>query len=424
MEKPMEPNRGTGLRVAALTGLYFSYFMSYFIKLSPSIIMPVLQQQYSFTSAQTGFIASMYFLPYATMQFFVGPLCRKLGTGPFVGSGLLISCVGLLVFSNGSTVAALALGRFLLGLGTSPIFIGLVYYMRGSFDPARYARYYGLGIFISNLGSIFAAAPLKAILNVISIDSFFLLLSIVTACLGLFMIIIDRQPKQTDEPHAEGQQKILVGLGRDLKAVVTVPILLAGLLMWLIQAPSLVSYQGLWCTKWTGVAFPSFEHLSGLSGIAISIGSMIASLMGEKLVASFKKRTGRPLGIMLTRICLLHIGATMLLSIAKLKDSAPLFVLSMLCDVLFGFTTGSIIVQVGVLVKENTTEEHNASIMGVFNGLGCISQQLAQWITGISIDLFVLKTSQNLAFCLTFTCLAVLFGLFTFASSRLQRRNS
>ncbi len=422
MNKPMEMHKGTGLRVAALIGLYFSYFMSYFIKLSPSIIMPVLQQQYNFTSAQTGFIASMYFLPYATMQFFVGPLCRKLGTGPFVGSGLLISCAGLLVFSNGSTVAALALGRFLLGLGTSPIFIGLVYYMRGSFEPSHYARYYGLGIFISNLGSIFAAAPLKAILKVLPIDDFFLILSIVTACLGLFMIIIDRHSGKKAAAQAEGQH-ILAGLAKDLKSVVTVPILLAGLLMWLIQAPSLVSYQGLWCTKWTGTAFPSFEHLSGLSGIAISIGSMIASLLGEKLVSSFKKRTGRPLGTMLTRICLLHIGATMLLSISKLQDSALLFVLSMLCDVLFGFTTGCIIVQVGVLVKENTTEEHNASIMGVFNGLGCISQQLAQWITGISIDLFMLRTGANMAFSLTFTWLAVLFGLLTFASYRLQKRN-
>ncbi len=422
MDKPMELQKGTGIRVAALIGLYFSYFMSYFIKLSPSIIMPVLQQQYNFTSAQTGFIASMYFLPYATMQFFVGPLCRKLGTGPFVGSGLLISCAGLLVFSNGSTVAALALGRFLLGLGTSPIFIGLVYYMRGSFEPSHYARYYGLGIFISNLGSIFAAAPLKAILKVLPIDDFFLILSIVTACLGLFMIIIDRHSGKKAAAQAEGQH-ILAGLAKDLKSVVTVPILLAGLLMWLIQAPSLVSYQGLWCTKWTGTAFPSFEHLSGLSGIAISIGSMIASLLGEKLVSSFKKRTGRPLGTMLTRICLLHIGATMLLSISKLQDSALLFVLSMLCDVLFGFTTGCIIVQVGVLVKENTTEEHNASIMGVFNGLGCISQQLAQWITGISIDLFMLRTGANMAFSLTFTWLAVLFGLLTFASYRLQKRN-
>ena len=126
---------------------------------------------------------------------------------------------------------------------------------------------------------------------------------------------------------------------------------------------------------------------------------------------------------MLTRICLLHIGATMLLSFSKLQDSALLFVLSVLCDVLFGFTTGCIIVQVGVLVKENTTEEHNASIMGVFNGLGCISQQLAQWITGISIDLFMLRTGANMAFSLTFTWLAVLFGLLTFASYRLQKRN-
>ena len=118
--------QSTQRKTVALLGFYFAYFLSYFIKLSPSIIMPVLQARFNFTSGQTGFISSMYFLPYATMQLFVGPLCRKIGAGPLTGTGLIIGAAGLLIFSNGTTIATLAMGRFLLGRGTSPVFSAMI----------------------------------------------------------------------------------------------------------------------------------------------------------------------------------------------------------------------------------------------------------------------------------------------------------
>ncbi len=406
--------------MAGLIGFYFSYFMSYFIKLSPSIIMPVLQETYNFTSAQTGFISSMYFLPYATMQLFVGPLCRKFGAGPLVGAGLVVAAAGLLIFSNGTTVAILALGRFLLGLGTSPIFIGMIYFMRGAFKSERYARYYGFAIFVSSLGSIVAAAPLKAILKVLPIDSFFFGIAIFAAALGLFMIAIDRSRR----PKPEVRTNLLVGIAKDLKLVLATPILLAGLLLWLVQAPSLVCYQGLWCTKWTATAFPSLEHLSGISGIAISIGMIFSSTLGEDWVESYKRRTGKTLWQVLVRLCFLHVVSTMLLSLTKQIDNAPMFCLAMLGDILFGFTTGSLIVQGGVFVKENTSAEDNASAMGVYNFIGCVSQQLSQWLTGVEIDLFVVSTGLSLAFCLTFTTLAVIFVVLTVVACRIKNKHA
>ena len=397
-----------GIRLVALLGLYLSYFLSYFIKLSPSIIMPILQEKYGFSSGQTGFIASMYFLPYAAMQFFIGTLCRRFGAGKTVGTGLAISALGLLIFSKGTTVPVLAIGRFLLGLGTSPIFIGMLHYMRNAFESERYARYYGLGIFVSGLGSIFAAAPLKAILRVVDANGFFVCLSALAFCLGIMMFLIDRKP---EDHYVSGG--ILRGIGRDIKLVFTTPVLLAGLCMWLVQAPSLVCYQGLWCTKWTEVAFPTLSRLSGWSGIAISIGSILSSLFCERLTNFYARRTGKTRGRILSEIGSVQIFATLLLGISKLTCSVPMFAFSMFCDVLFGFTTGTIIVQSGVHVKENTAAERNAAVMGVYNGIGCTSQQLSQWLTGISIDVFVVKTSLNTAFFLTFGFLAVVFVFLT-----------
>ena len=408
---------GRGIRIVALLGLYVSYFLSYFIKLSPSIIMPILQEQYGFSSGQTGFIASMYFLPYAAMQFFIGTLCRKFGAGKTVGTGLVISAAGLLIFSNGTTVLTLALGRFLLGLGTSPIFIGMLHYMRNSFESERYARYYGLGIFVSGLGSIFAAAPLKSILRVVDIGRFFVLLSLLTIGLGVIMFLIDRKPDD-----CSGSNGILRLIGKDIKLVFTTPILLGGLCMWLIEAPSLVCYQGLWCTKWTETAFPNLAHLAGWSGIAISIGSMLSSLFCEKLTNLYALRSGKSRGKILSEIGVLQVFATILLGVSKLKCSVPMFAFSMLCDVLFGFTTGTIIVQTGVLVKENTAAERNSAIMGVFNGIGCTSQQLSQWLTGLSIDLFVIRTNLNTAFFLTFGLLAVIFVFLTMGCAVLIKK--
>ena len=411
-------NSSSRIKMIGLMGFYLAYFLSYFIKLSPSIIMPVLQARFNFTSGQTGFISSMYFLPYATMQLFVGPLCRKFGAGPLTGAGMIIGAAGLLIFSNGTTIATLALGRFLLGLGTSPVFIGMIYYMRDCFEGDRYARYYGFGIFVSSIGSIVAAAPLKALLEVVPSETVFISIAVMTFVLGAFMIFIDRRRRVAQEAG----QNLLASIGKDVRITFTSRMLVAGLMLWLIEAPSLVCYQGLWCTKWTATAFPAHESLSGLSGIAISIGTIIASTIGENWVNAYKKKTGRTLGQTIIRICLLHILATMLLSFSKQADNMPMFCCSMLCDVFFGFTTGSIIVQGGVYVKEHTTAKDNASVMGVYNFIGCISQQLSQWLTGVEIDLLVVTTGLNMAFCLTFSTMAIIFCFLTVISKALMRK--
>ena len=407
MENSLD-RKSANTRLAALLGFYLAYFLSYFIKLSPSIVMPAIQQRYGFTSGQTGFISSMFFIPYAIMQFFVGPLCKRIGAGNLVGTGLAVSGLGLLIFSNGSTVATLAMGRFLLGLGTSPIFIGMIYFMQRSFtESAKYARVYGLGIFVSNLGSIIAAAPLKAVLNVVPMNSLFLGFAVFAVVLGLYIAFADRAFKT--ESLDTGSSK--ANLVHAFKLTFTTPVLVSALLLWLIQAPSLVSYQGLWCTKWTATAFPSLEGLSGWSGIAISIGSILSSLFCEKLFRLYSQGTGKTRGKAVLRTCLLHMLATLLLAVSKQNSSAAFFALSMLCDVLFGYTTGAIIVQVGIIVKEHSDPAENASIMGVFNGVGCLTQQLGQWLTGVSIDLFCLVVALNASFSLTFVCLAVVFVL-------------
>ena len=89
----------------------------------------------------------------------------------------------------------------------------------------------------------------------------------------------------------ESGQNLLASIGKDVRITFTSRMLVAGLMLWLIEAPSLVCYQGLWCTKWTATAFPAHESLSGLSGIAISIGTIIASTIGENWVNAYKKKT-------------------------------------------------------------------------------------------------------------------------------------
>ena len=105
-------------------------------------------------------------------------------------------------------------------------------------------------------------------------------------------------------------------------------------------------------------------------------------------------------------------------------ESIIFFFAASVISVLFGFTTGSIIVQGGVFVKENTSARDNASVMGVYNCIGCISQQLGQWLTGVEIDLFVGSVGLSLAFCLTFTTLAVLFVILTILAYRILKRIS
>lgn len=406
----------------SIVGLYTAYFLCYLVKLSPSAIMPQLQVQLNLTSSQVGFISSMYFLPYALSQFFVGILCRRYTAHTVCGAGLFISLIGLLLFGYGNSVAALAIGRFFLGLGTAPFFIALVFYLQNCFEGAEYSRIYGYSIFVGNIASAIAAYPLQAVLRVCDRGTLCIAIGVISGLLGLVLVILSSHSGVS--PIKEKTSGVFRQIGSDLVTIARSPLLLSGLLIWLIQCMCLMSYQGLWCVKWTAVAFPRLSDFSGLSGVFASLGVVLSGLFSERLsiYEPLVNRNSSRRAIVHSAGLVSLISVILVIVTRLLPDTILAFAVAMVADVVYGYAGGNIIVQVGIFVRESVSTDSNANIMGVFNGLGCLMQQLSQWLTGVGIDFFIIKSTASGAFRDTYIVVAALIALILVVTRKTLRK--
>ena len=400
---------------ASIFGFYAAYFLCYLIKISPTAIMPQVQVELNLTSAQVGLISSMYFFPYAISQFFIGTLCIRYTPHIVCSIGMLLSVAGLALFGFGNTVFILTLGRFLLGLGTSPFFISLIYYLQQTCKGDEYVRIYGYGIFVGNIASAIASYPIQAFLAVSSRQALSVLIGVITVSLAFVLLVLKKSSEVVEDKENTGN--ILSQVVSDITYTFKNPLLIIAILFWIVQSSIMMSYQGLWCVKWTATAFGSFASFAGLSGVFVSLGVILSGAFSEKLRYSKNSR-----GVNLFFCGVVSFVAVLFtVAIKLLPESFATFALALISDVFYGYAGGSIIVQGGAFVKVHTESGRNAGVMGVLNGFGCFAQQLSQWLTGIGIDFFVCKATLKNAFGYTYLVVAFLIAVVLFFSRRLLK---
>ncbi|MFA7119635.1 MAG: MFS transporter, partial [Sphaerochaetaceae bacterium] len=160
--------------------LVLSYFFSYFFRVSTSVVLPMIRNEWSLSAGIVGFISSMYYYTYALMQPMCGVLNDRIGPEKVVGFGIVITSIGSLCFGLGNTTMWLIVGRLLMGVGLSPMLSGLLVFQGTHFAPERYAFFSGLSMMIGNMGAVFSVGPLSLALHTWGRSSIFSLLSVVT----------------------------------------------------------------------------------------------------------------------------------------------------------------------------------------------------------------------------------------------------
>lgn len=398
------------LSAASVIALFAAYFLGYLIRYSPSVVMPAIQEELNLSSSVTGMISSLYLFSYALQQFFLGPLCKKFTSERVCAIGLIIAAAGLILFGLGKNVFLLGLGRFLLGLGTGPFFISLLFTLQNNYSGETYVRIYGYSILVSNFGSIISSTPLSILLEKFGRYSVFAVFSILAVALAAVLFILANSKSKHTEDVPDIKKSIIRQIGNDAKKLFTSRLLVSALLIWFCQCFALASYQGLWCVKFTSVSFPRYASIASFSGVFISLGVMFSSYFCEKW--RLKSRTDN---IFLASI--ISVVTTLIMVLSKqLSENSFTFALSLVGDFLLGYANGNIIVQIGAFVRENTSKDDNANIMGIFNGIGCMVQQSSQWISGLLIDTFSIICLQKAAFSFTYLVFTGIFVVIAISS--------
>jgi sugar phosphate permease len=181
--------------------LVVSYMLVFFHRIAPGVVAGDLMQAFQASGVALGSLAATYYYIYTVMQIPAGVLADTLGPRVSAGMGALIAGGGSILFGLAPDFGIASLGRFLVGLGVSVVFVGLMRSNTVWFSERRYGMISGLTILLGNIGAILAAGPLAALLVLYSWRDVFVGAGIASLLLAvLTFLFVRNRPEDAGFP--------------------------------------------------------------------------------------------------------------------------------------------------------------------------------------------------------------------------------
>jgi len=195
-------NPATG-RTAALAVVIAAYVLSFFHRFAPAGIAGDLAATFQTSAASLGVLAATYFYIYTIMQVPTGVLVDTLGPRRILVAGSLLAAAGSLMFGLAPDLTVAMIGRTLIGLGVSVVFIAMLKLIALWFDERRFATMVGLAMLIGNTGSVLAGTPLAALAEVVSWRTVFVGIAAVSVLIavGSWVLVRENAASTTGKPR-------------------------------------------------------------------------------------------------------------------------------------------------------------------------------------------------------------------------------
>jgi len=172
--------------------LAFAYVIVYFHRLAAGVVKDDLISTFGISGMTFANLSSMYFYAYMIMQIPSGILADTIGARKTVSMGVFVAGIGSVIFGFSPFIAIAFLGRILVGLGVSVVYVSILKTLSEWFKPDEFGTMTGITSFIGNMGGILAQAPLVAIVGWISWRSTFVAIGLLSICLAFVVYRIVR----------------------------------------------------------------------------------------------------------------------------------------------------------------------------------------------------------------------------------------
>ncbi|MBK8181609.1 MAG: MFS transporter [Candidatus Competibacteraceae bacterium] len=251
--------------------LMASYLLVFFHRMAPAVVSADLMRSFGATGAALGSLAATYFYLYTVMQIPAGILADTVGTRLAVTLGNMVSGAGSILFGLASTLQEASIGRALVGLGVSVVFVGLMKSNSVWFRERDYGFISGLTVLLGNIGAILAAGPLAGLLTIWSWRTVFIALGVIALALAaLSWFGVRNSPEEAGFPSLRQQEGKARHAGReqhwwhDLIGVLATGRAWPGFWVNLGMPGGLLAFLGLW-------AIPFLRDAHGLERSAASL---------------------------------------------------------------------------------------------------------------------------------------------------------
>jgi len=392
--------------------LAVSYILVYFHRLCPAVVAVDMMRDLQAGGPLLGLLGSAYFYPYAIMQLPAGLLSDSWGPRRAITVFFVVAFVGSLILGLAPSLFVAVVGRTLVGLGVSMLFVPSMKVLAEWFRVREFATMTGILMAMGGIGSLSAATPLAILSDWIGWRFSFVIVGAITLLLAIlvWLFVRDRPSDKGWPSPAEGMgsDRVPVGLLEGMKKVLTYPWFWPVAIWFFFDCAVFFSFGGLW-------GGPYLMQVYGFTkGEAGQILSMLAigMIVGSPMVSYLSNRIfrGRKPVIVLSGVVL--VGVTGLLAFYTEKLPTP--ALYAICLSL-GIFSSAIVVIGFTTTKELFPVQIAGTSTGLVNLFPFLGGAVAQPVLGYVLErngregsAFTLAGYQQ-AFLLLFFCAIIAF---------------
>jgi sugar phosphate permease len=176
-----------GYRYIICLIIFLSYVLVYFHRLCPAVIALDMQEAFGVSGTLLGVLGSAYFYPYAIMQVPTGLLADSWGPRKTVSAFFLLAAFGSVLMGMAPNLAMATLGRILVGVGMSTVFVCNFKLLAEWFNPKQFVIMGGIFMGMGGVGALFSGAPLGWASTIIGWRMTLVAVGLTTLIMGLLV---------------------------------------------------------------------------------------------------------------------------------------------------------------------------------------------------------------------------------------------
>ncbi|MCP4753611.1 MAG: MFS transporter [Proteobacteria bacterium] len=367
--------------------LALAYLFVYFHRLSLSVVANDLVKDFETTASVMGLLGSVYFYCYALMQLPAGLLADSLGPRKVVTFSLLVAAVGSLVFGFAPNIEVAFVGRVLVGLGVSMVFIPTMKILSQWFRTHEFASMSGILNAVGGAGVLTATLVLALMTGWLGWRLSFELIGAVTlVVVGLAWLVVRDRPTDLGWPgvieldrseSADVSSPEAIPLLEGMRGVFKEKFFWPVAVWFFLDCGIFFGFGGLWAGPYLMDVYGMDKSEAGavLSMIAwgMIVGSPLIGLLSDKVFKSRKK---------LLILCMAILTA--LFAFLNLYPAGLSRLVLYVVFLVFSVTSSSIVIMAFTTAKELFPVEIAGTSVGAVNLFpflgGAVFMPLLGWV--------------------------------------------
>ncbi len=186
-----------------------AYMLTPFHRVSPAIMATDIMASLQLNATDMGLLASIFFVTYGIMQIPGGLLTDGVGPRRLLPVMVALSALGAVVFAMAENVFMAIVGRGLIGVGVSVIFLCAMKLIGQWFSAAIFARMSGIFLGMGGVGMFLAATPLALGCEIWGWRAMFYGFAVASVLLALVLFFVVRDAPQNEGGEGQEDEKNL-----------------------------------------------------------------------------------------------------------------------------------------------------------------------------------------------------------------------